>query len=134
MWIVGIQAMLRGSKYGTFFLSLSLSIPARRCELADRVRSPGQILSSGTVPKTYIRDSDLTKAASTLTLGPFHSVPPTLGESGVEQSPFHVHFETKQPLIGLRSLKRSIEVSHWGANLNIQDEMALVNMGPQWVS
>lgn len=36
-------------------------------------------------------------------------------------------------MIGLKSLKRSAEVSHWGANLNIQDEMSLVNAGPRYV-
>jgi oligosaccharyltransferase complex subunit alpha (ribophorin I) len=99
------------------------------------IRSPSpRILSTGTVPKTYTRDSDLTKASSTVTLGPFHSLPPTLGPMGVEQSPFHIHYETTVPIMGYRSLKRSAEVSHWGNNLNIQDEIDLVNMGPKCVS
>jgi oligosaccharyltransferase complex subunit alpha (ribophorin I) len=100
--------------------------------LIDRSPSP-KILSTGTVPKIYTRDSDLTKASSTVTLGPFHSLPPTLGLKGVEQSPFHIHYETTVPTMGYRSLKRSAEVSHWGNNLNIQDEIDLVNMGPKCV-
>lgn len=36
-------------------------------------------------------------------------------------------------MIGIKTLKRSAEVSHWGANLNIQDEMSLVNIGPKYV-
>jgi len=98
-------------------------------ELGRRSPSPN-ILSYSSVPNTYTRDSEVTKASATLTLGPFHSVPPTLGETAVEQQPFSVHYETKEPVIGLRTLKRSAEVSHWGANLNIQDEMALTNIGP----
>ena len=95
-------------------------------------RSPSpKILSTGSVPKTYTRDSDLTKASSTVTLGPFHSLPPTLGSNGIAQSPFHIHYETTTPIMGYRSLKRSAEVSHWGNNLNIQDEIDLVNMGPK---
>lgn len=75
----------------------------------------------------------MTKAASTLTLGPFHSVPPTVGGS-IQRDTFSVHFESKEPLVALRSLRRSAEVSHWGANLNIQDDMDLVNIGPKWVN
>lgn len=58
-------------------------------------------------------------------------MPPTLGGSSVEQQPFEVHYETKEPVMALRSLRRSAEVSHWGGNLNIQDELDLTNMGPK---
>lgn len=100
------------------------------------IRSPTpKILSTGQVPKTYTRDSDLTKASSTVTLGPFHQLPPTLGDIKggkiAEQSPFHIHYETTHPIMGYRSLKRSAEVSHWGNNINLQDEIDLVNMGPK---
>lgn len=90
------------------------------------------ILSHGNVPSDYTRDNTVTKAGATLTLGPFHSVPATLGDKSVQQ-PFHVHFEQREPASTLRSLKRSAEVSHWGANLNIQDDLELVNSGPRWV-
>jgi len=101
--------------------------------LRQHHRSPSaNILSYASVPQTYTRDSDVTKASSTLTLGPFNSVPATLHDSSTSiQQPFHVHYETSQAVIGLKTLRRSAEVSHWGANLNIQDEMALVNMGPK---
>jgi oligosaccharyltransferase complex subunit alpha (ribophorin I) len=49
----------------------------------------------------------------------------------VVNTPFFVHFESKDPVVGLRKLKRSVEVSHWGGNLNIQDEMELYDMGPK---
>ncbi len=102
----------------------------RQILLMER-RSPSpNIVSYSSVPTTYTRDSTVTKSSSTLTLGPFHSVPPTLGEPVLEQQPFSVHYETKEPVIGMRTLRRSAEVSHWGANLNIQDEMALANIGP----
>jgi oligosaccharyltransferase complex subunit alpha (ribophorin I) len=99
---------------------------------ADQSRSPTpQILSYGKVANTYTRDSDVTKSSSTLTLGPFHSLPATLGNTGFEQQPFNVHYETKEPLMGMKRLRRSAEVSHWGANFNIQDDIELVNIGPQ---
>ncbi|KAK1921625.1 Ribophorin I, partial [Papiliotrema laurentii] len=96
-----------------------------------KVRSPTpNILSHSEVPSTYTRDNTVTKASSTITLGPFHALPATLGD-GVERQSFNVHFETKEPVMGVRSLRRSAEVSHWGANLNIQDEVHLVNNGPK---
>lgn len=98
-------------------------------EPQTRTPSPN-IISFSSIPTTYTRDSTVTKSSSTLTLGPFHSVPPTLGETRVDQQEFSVHYETKEPLIALRTLRRIAEVSHWGANLNIQDEMALTNIGP----
>jgi oligosaccharyltransferase complex subunit alpha (ribophorin I) len=112
----------------------SVPLPHVHYQLTNRSPTP-KILSTGQVPKTYTRDSDLTKASSTVTLGPFHSLPPTLGDIKggkiAEQSPFHIHYETTHPVMGYRSLKRSAEVSHWGNNLNIQDEIDLVNMGPK---
>ncbi|WRT64738.1 uncharacterized protein IL334_001672 [Kwoniella shivajii] len=102
-----------------------------------KIRAPHpSILSASSVPETYTRDNTLTKSGGTITLGPFHSLPPTLISNGgsqkkVEQHPFSVHYETKDPVIGIRTLKRAAEVSHWGANLNIQDEIDLVNEGPK---
>ncbi|WVQ75945.1 hypothetical protein IAR50_005580 [Cryptococcus sp. DSM 104548] len=96
-----------------------------------KVRAPHVIIAYGSVPDTYTRDNTVTKAGTSLTLGPFHSLPATLGDSKVKQEPFEVHYETKEPVIGITTLKRSAEVSHWGANLNIQDEISLANIGPK---
>ncbi|WVR04659.1 hypothetical protein IAU60_001670 [Kwoniella sp. DSM 27419] len=97
-----------------------------------KIRSPHPtILSYSQIPDTYARDNTLTKSGGTLTLGPLHFVPATLGSSNVTQQPFSVHYESKDPVIGIRKLGRIAEVSHWGANLNIQDEVELVNMGPK---
>ncbi|KAL1408707.1 dolichyl-diphosphooligosaccharide--protein glycosyltransferase subunit 1 [Vanrija albida] len=97
-----------------------------------KIRAPTpSILQHGNVPTTYTRDTDVTKSGSTLTLGPFYGVPPTIGGAGAaDQAPFYVHYETTNPIVGIRSLKRAAEVSHWGGNLNIQDEIALFNDGP----
>lgn len=98
-----------------------------------KIRSPTpQILTHGDVPKAYTRDSDVTKSGATLTLGPFHAVPATIGTGKVaEQAPFYVHYESRDPIIGIRTLRRAAEVSHWGSNLNIQDEVALMNDGAE---
>ena len=57
-----------------------------------KYRSPtSNILSHSDVPSTYTRDNTATKAGSTVTLGPFHSVPPTLGEGKLAaQDPFEL--------------------------------------------
>ncbi|TYJ56949.1 hypothetical protein B9479_002395 [Cryptococcus floricola] len=96
-----------------------------------KVRSPHVILTHGSVSDAYTRDNVITKAGTSLTLGPFHSLPATLGDAKVRQEPFTVHYENKEPVIGITTLKRSAEVSHWGANLNIQDEISLANIGPK---
>lgn len=98
-----------------------------------KIRAPTpMILSHGKVPKTYVRDSDITKSSSTITLGPFYGVPPTVGkDSKAEQTSFYVHYETREPVVGIRNLKRAAEVSYWGNNLNIQDEVELFNAGPK---
>lgn len=58
-------------------------------------------------------------------------MPPTVGAgASADQGPFYVHYETVQPIVGIRSLKRAAEVSHWGGNLNIQDDISLFNDGP----
>lgn len=94
-------------------------------------RSPTpNILSHSSVKSEYARDNTVTKASSTVTLGPFHSLPATLG-GDLDRSPFSVHFETSEPIVGVKTLRRSAEVSHWGANLNIQDDIHLVNNGPK---
>jgi oligosaccharyltransferase complex subunit alpha (ribophorin I) len=49
----------------------------------------------------------------------------------VQQAPFFVHYEHKDAVVALRTLKRGVEVSHWGSNVNVQDEMDLVNIGPK---
>jgi len=93
-------------------------------------RSPANVISVSEVAEDYARDNTVTRAGSTVTIGPFHSLPATLGGK-VPRQKFDVHFETKEPIVGVKSLSRSAEVSHWGANLNIQDDIHLVNNGPK---
>jgi oligosaccharyltransferase complex subunit alpha (ribophorin I) len=94
------------------------------------------ILSYTDIPTTYTSDNVITKAGATVTLGPFNNLPPTLGTGSdavdaAQNPPFRVHYEHKEALVAVEKLKRSIEVSHWGGNVNVQDEMELVNVGPK---
>ena len=41
-----------------------------------------------------------------------------------------VHYEQPEPVISFRTLLRLVEVSHWSANLAVEDNISLVNDGP----
>jgi len=41
-----------------------------------------------------------------------------------------VRFKYEEPVIEFKSLQRTAEISHWGSNLNIQDDIFLHNGGP----
>jgi dolichyl-diphosphooligosaccharide---protein glycosyltransferase subunit 1 (ribophorin I) len=71
----------------------------------------------------------------TITYGPFHNVPPSASAAFIEQHQKHivVHYLYGAPVVEITSLKRSAEISHWGANLNIQNDIALRNAGPAYV-
>jgi oligosaccharyltransferase complex subunit alpha (ribophorin I) len=69
----------------------------------------------------------------TVTYGPFSDLPPSSNTAFVEkyQQKISVHYEFGFPMLAIRSLQRTAEVSHWGANLNFQDEIHLYNAGPK---
>jgi oligosaccharyltransferase complex subunit alpha (ribophorin I) len=46
--------------------------------------------------------------------------------------PIVIHYSHGQPVLEVTQLKRAAEISHWGANLNIQDEIHLHNAGPEY--
>lgn len=68
-----------------------------------------------------------------ITYGPFHDLPPSSNTAFVEenQQEISIHYEFGFPMLAIKTLRRAAEVSHWGANLNIQDEIHLYNAGPK---
>lgn len=44
-----------------------------------------------------------------------------------------VHYEQPEPVLSVRKLDRTVQVSHWGNHVAIEDEILLVNDGPKWV-
>jgi oligosaccharyltransferase complex subunit alpha (ribophorin I) len=96
--------------------------------------------------RSYTDDKDLssyvekgaapvTKTGSTLVYGPFHNIPESMNTKFQEskQKTLSIHYEYDQPILTVASLQRSAEISHWGANLNIHDELVLRNDGPTCV-
>ncbi|KAG8895291.1 dolichyl-diphosphooligosaccharide--protein glycosyltransferase subunit 1, partial [Tulasnella sp. 403] len=73
----------------------------------------------------------VTRSGVTITYGPFHFVPATTTPSfnEEEQQLIKIHYTYDAPVIAVPKLRRLAEVSHWGANLNIQDEIWLKNNG-----
>jgi oligosaccharyltransferase complex subunit alpha (ribophorin I) len=80
----------------------------------------------------FVKDAAVTKAGTTLTYGPFSGVPASASGAFAitHQRAIAVQYGYDSPVLEVRTLRRWAEVSHWGANLNVQDELALHNAGP----
>lgn len=78
----------------------------------------------------------MTKSGATITYGPFNNIPITSAKEFLDAKQEHVavHYAYDSPLIEVMKLKRSAEISHWGANLNIEDTLHLRNAGPAYVA
>ncbi|CEL59878.1 oligosaccharyltransferase complex subunit alpha (ribophorin I) [Rhizoctonia solani AG-1 IB] len=102
-----------------------------------KIRSSTPMIHSYTDSKDlseYIEagSSAVAKTGATLVYGPFHNVPASsnLPFQEKKQKTVSVHYDHDQPVLTVASLQRSAEISHWGANLNIHDEIVLRNDGP----
>lgn len=70
-----------------------------------------------------------------MTYGPYHNIPASTNREFVEdtQKRISVQYDYPQPVLEVNKLERTAEISHWGANLNIQDNIWLHNAGPAYV-
>jgi len=82
--------------------------------------------------EAFTTDNIATKSGATITYGPFSNIPPSASTAFIEEHQKHivVQYHFAHPVVQVTSLKRTAEISHWGANLNIQNEISLVNAGP----
>ncbi|KAF9259510.1 Ribophorin I [Marasmius fiardii PR-910] len=73
------------------------------------------------------------KSGATVTYGPYNNIPESVTADFVSkyQQTISVNYAYDFPVIEITKLRRSAEVSHWGANLNIQDDVVLRNAGPE---
>ncbi|KZP00188.1 oligosaccharyl transferase alpha subunit [Calocera viscosa TUFC12733] len=100
-----------------------------------RVKAPTPNVRSYHIPsalEALAKDEPAVKSGATVTFGPFKSQPPTATKD-FDHKPYRVSidFEMNIPALTVVSLKRTAEVSHWGANLNIQDEYVVRNDAPE---
>lgn len=102
-----------------------------------RFRSSTPRIKSYTEPidvDAFTMDTPVTKSGATITYGPFNNVPASANAVFKStQQRVTVHYEHDTPVMQITSLKRAAEISHWGSNLNIQDDIWLHNAGPEYV-
>ncbi|KAJ8472339.1 hypothetical protein ONZ45_g16685 [Pleurotus djamor] len=110
--------------------------PYRTAVQRSKLRSSSPRITSFTEPTNvgaFTKDAPATKSGSTITYGPFNNLPPSTEKSFLTQTqqPISVRYNYDHPVLEVTNLKRSAEISHWGSNLNIQDDIALRNAGPE---
>lgn len=98
-------------------------------------RAPTPRVISFTTPEKlqdFTLDTPVSKSGATVTYGPFNHVPPSANKGFIAQyqQPIVIHYNYDQAVLEVTKLTRVAEISHWGANLNIQDEIHLFNAGP----
>lgn len=103
--------------------------------LMHRHRALTPRVISFTTPKdvqSFTLDTPASKSGATVTYGPYNNIPPSTDDNFIaeHQQPVTVHYFHEQPVLEVLKLTRSAEISHWGANLNIQDDIQLYNAGP----
>ena len=84
----------------------------------------------------YGPENPVAKSGATITYGPFTDVPITADAPFLKskQKKVAIHYAYDHPVLEITKLKRSAEISHWGANLNIEDKIDLHHAGPRYVT
>ncbi|KAJ7890816.1 Ribophorin I [Mycena leptocephala] len=119
-------------KYKTDLFVLS---PYHTAVQRTKIKSPSPTVHSYTTPEKledFTLDAAVTKTGATVTYGPYNKIAPSANENFLSkhQQPIVLHYNYEYPVVEVPKLKRSAEISHWGANLNIQDDIHLRNAGP----
>ncbi|KAH8118689.1 oligosaccharyl transferase alpha subunit [Phellopilus nigrolimitatus] len=101
-----------------------------------KIRAPNPKIISYTEPKgveAFTLDAPATKSGVTITYGPYHNVPASANAdfTASTQQRVTVYYKHDYPVLQVTTMKRAAEISHWGANINIQDDIWLHNAGPE---
>lgn len=85
--------------------------------------------------ESFTLEAPVTKSGATVTYGPYTNIPSSTNREFVEdvQKQIAVQYNYPNPILEVTKLERTAEISHWGANLNIQDNVWLHNVGPACV-
>lgn len=94
--------------------------------LYETVKQKTKIKMPNSNIKTFTTDSEYsTKSANIITYGNYENTP------AKSRSIVEVQYEFQNPAIAVKTLRRDLELSHWGGNLAIEDHMWLVNEGAE---
>ncbi|KAI0638058.1 oligosaccharyl transferase alpha subunit [Trametes polyzona] len=119
-------------KYNAELFVLS---PYKTAVQRTKIRSPSPTVHSFSEPENveFTTDAVVTKSGATITYGPFYEIPPSASQDFVDtkQKQISVHYTYDLPVLEVKSLKRAVEISHWGANLNVDNTMVFHNAGPR---
>lgn len=101
----------------------------------ENIRALTPRLRSHTTPenvKAFTNDAPVTASGATIVYGPYNDIPSSTTHAFISehQQPITVHYHHDQPVLEVPRLKRVVEISHWGSNLNTQDDIFLHNAGP----
>jgi oligosaccharyltransferase complex subunit alpha (ribophorin I) len=112
--------------------------PYKTVNQRTKIKSPTPDIHSYTNPPSLSRfavDTPVTKSGASVTYGPFRDISSSDGKHFADsiQETVKIHFQYDSPVLTVAKLRRAVEISHWGANLNIQDGIHLRNDGPRYV-
>ncbi|KAG5652427.1 hypothetical protein H0H81_005023 [Sphagnurus paluster] len=119
-------------KYHTDLFVLS---PYHTAVQRTKLKAPNPRIISYTVPenvKDFTSDTPATKQGATVTYGPYNNIVSSANKEFIEahQQRITAHYFHEQPVLEITNFQRAAEISHWGDNLNIQDNLVLHNAGP----
>ncbi|KAF9075832.1 Ribophorin I [Rhodocollybia butyracea] len=101
-----------------------------------KLKASSPRIISHTTPENvddFTLENPVTKSGATVTYGPYNNVPVSANQEFIEkyQQSVQLHYSHDYTVLEVLKLRRSAEISHWGANLNIQDDIILHNAGPE---
>ncbi|KAF8450710.1 Ribophorin I [Boletus edulis BED1] len=119
-------------KYDTDLFVLS---PYTTLVQRTKIKSSSSDIPSYSTPEgidEFVGDASVTKSGATITYGPYHNVASSTNAEFLfkHQQPISAHYNHGHPVLEVMKLQRSVEISHWGSNLNIEDRFNLRNAGP----
>lgn len=99
-----------------------------------KIKAPSPAIHSHSNPDSltkYTTDVPVTKSGASVTYGPYFDLPASDGKQFAAkiQELVKIHYPYDTPVLSVPTLRRAAEISHWGANLNIQDDIHLRNDG-----
>jgi oligosaccharyltransferase complex subunit alpha (ribophorin I) len=108
---------------------------ARSIYFVFRVSSPTveRYYTPSDIDAAFQTDNVVTKSGATVTYGPFSGLPSSANSGFItkHQQPIYVQYKYEHPVVEINNLVRTAEISHWGANLNVENDAVLRNAGPK---